>query len=91
MNHWHRLGERCECGHVTTPARFYEYDDKTGKDGRTQAQAERAYLDWLASPEKPDYVQPPVLAEVQSAAERDKTQRQRDTARERQQRHRAKA
>ena len=35
--HWHRLGERCECGHLTAPARFY-------KDAE---QAEAAYLGFL--------------------------------------------
>lgn len=36
MTHWHRLGERCECGHLTVPARFYA--------DATQEQAEKAYL-----------------------------------------------
>lgn len=36
---WHRLGERCQCGHLTVPARFY-------KDA-THKQAEAAYLAFL--------------------------------------------
>ena len=37
---WHRLGERCECGHVTVPARFYA-------DDATQKQAEARYMAFL--------------------------------------------
>lgn len=37
---WHRLGERCECGHLTVPARFYA-------DDATHEQAEAAYLGFL--------------------------------------------
>lgn len=40
MTHWHRLGERCSCGHLSVPARFYA-------DGATQEQAEAAYLGFL--------------------------------------------
>lgn len=43
---WHRLGERCECGHVTVPARFF-------KDDATQEQAEVRYLAHLEV-EKPE-------------------------------------
>lgn len=38
--HLHRLGERCRCGHLTVPARFYA-------DGATHEQAEAAYLGHL--------------------------------------------
>lgn len=37
---WHRLGERCECGHLSLPARFYA-------DDATHEQAEKAYLGFL--------------------------------------------
>lgn len=40
MTCWHRLGERCECGHLSVPARFYA-------DDATQKQAEAAYLGFL--------------------------------------------
>ena len=42
---WHRLGERCECGHLTVPARFY--------GELTHEKAEEAYLAYLeqANPE----------------------------------------
>lgn len=40
---WHRLGERCECGHVTIPARFYWIGDKE----QTHAKAEERYLEFL--------------------------------------------
>lgn len=43
--HWHRLGERCWCGHVTVPARFYL--DANAKPTLSQEQAEGAYLSWL--------------------------------------------
>ena len=38
---WHRLGERCGCGHVGVPARFYV--------GGTQKQAEARYMEFLDS------------------------------------------
>jgi len=59
---WHRVGERCPCGHLSVPGPFYAYDP-TRKTERTQKEAGGAYLEWLASDEKPDYVNPPVLAE----------------------------
>lgn len=43
MSHWHRLGERCSCGHLTAPARFYWKNEKEV----SQEQAEKAYLDYL--------------------------------------------
>jgi hypothetical protein len=45
---WHRLGERCECGHIGTPARFY---GPTGDYPQDKAQA--AYLEW-AKAEMPE-------------------------------------
>lgn len=33
---WHRLGERCQCGHVTVPAQFYK-----------EKKPEEAYLAFL--------------------------------------------
>lgn len=61
---WHHLGSRCECGHLTVPARFYE----RGKDGKElrQGEAEASYLAWLRSDEKPEYVNPPVMAEIRT-------------------------
>ena len=43
QQHWHRLYERCWCGYLTVPARYYTYDEK-GIQTNTQAQAESAYL-----------------------------------------------
>ena len=43
QQHWHRLYERCWCGYLTVPAKYYTYDDK-GIQTNTQAQAEKAYL-----------------------------------------------
>lgn len=40
---WHRLGERCECGHVTVPARFYWVGDKE----QTHEKAEERYMEFL--------------------------------------------
>lgn len=40
---WHRLGERCECGFIGTPARFYLADYGGGP---TQEEALAAYLKW---------------------------------------------
>jgi len=42
---WHRLGERCECGFIGTPARFYLKDYGGGE---TQEEAQGAYLKWAA-------------------------------------------
>ncbi len=41
--HWHRLYERCWCGYLTVPVKYYEYDAK-GRQTNTQAQAEAAFL-----------------------------------------------
>jgi len=43
QQHWHRLYERCWCGYLTVPAKYYEYKD--GRQTNTQAQAEKAYLE----------------------------------------------
>lgn len=43
MSHWHRSGERCWCGHLTAPARFYWNGDKE----LPQEKVEAAYLEWL--------------------------------------------
>lgn len=40
--HWHRLYERCWCGFLAVPAKYYTYDK--GIQTNTQAQAEKAYL-----------------------------------------------
>ena len=46
-NCWHRLGERCRCGHLTAPAGFY-WEAKGDKMVElTQGQAEKAYLEHL--------------------------------------------
>lgn len=39
----HRLGERCECGHLTVPVRFYWKEQKEV----THEKAEAAYLEHL--------------------------------------------
>lgn len=45
--HYHRLGERCRCGHVTLPARFY-WEMKGEKIVEvSQEKAEQAYLEHL--------------------------------------------
>jgi len=59
---WHLLGRRCGCGFLAVPARFYEQDER-GRE-LLQEQAEANYLSWLGSDEKPDYVDPPVMAEL---------------------------
>jgi len=41
--HFHRLGERCSCGHLTAPCRFYW---QNGKE-LNQEKAEAAYLGFL--------------------------------------------
>jgi hypothetical protein len=40
--HWHRMHERCWCGHLGVPSKFYRYKD--GKQVGTQGEAEAAYL-----------------------------------------------
>ena len=60
--HLHTIGNRCWCGYLAVPVRFHTRSP-TGKvieDG----QAEERSLGWLGSDEKPDYVNPPVMAEV---------------------------
>ncbi len=42
QQHWHRLYERCWCGYLTVPAKYYTYDEKGQTN--TQAQAEKAFL-----------------------------------------------
>ena len=46
--HWHRLFERCWCGYLTVPAKYY--DDK-GRQANSQEDAEKAFLASL-SPEQ---------------------------------------
>lgn len=46
--HWHRLHEKCWCGHLGVPSKFYEYDEK-GRQTNTQVEAEAAYLTDLKS------------------------------------------
>jgi len=41
---WHRLGERCECGRITAPARFYHQEGQE----LHQDQVEAAYIKWAA-------------------------------------------
>ncbi len=43
QQHWHRLYERCGCGYLTVPTKYYTYDDK-GIQTNTQKQAEAAFL-----------------------------------------------
>ena len=61
--HLHTTGNRCWCGHLTVPVRFHDRDSngKVTKDGEEQ------YLAWLASDEKPDYVNPPVMEEIRTS------------------------
>lgn len=45
--HFHRLGERCRCGHLTLPARFY-WETKNDKVTEvSQEKAEQSYLEHL--------------------------------------------
>ncbi len=45
--HWHRLYERCWCGFLGVPSKFYEY--KEGKQVSTQNQAEEAFLAFVGT------------------------------------------
>ena len=47
MTCWHRLGERCRCGHVTLPCRFYWASKGDKMVELTQEQAEQGYLEHL--------------------------------------------
>ena len=53
--HLHRLHERCWCGFLTVPARFYEYDGK-GRQLNTQEQAEADYAAVLPLEQQPETV-----------------------------------
>src|SRR3989337_577836 len=70
---WHQLGRRCECGFLTIPARFYERS-KEGKE-LSQGEAERNYLGWLGSEEKPASVTPPVMDEIRTETPNKRTVR----------------
>lgn len=59
--HFHTIGNRCWCGHLTVPNRFHERDSRGNVIG---GKGEGRYLAWLASDEKPDFVNPPVMAEI---------------------------
>ena len=59
--HQHTIGNRCHCGFLTVPVRFHERDGKGKVVGEL---GEGRYLAWLASDEKPDHVNPPVMAEI---------------------------
>lgn len=61
MMHFHTIGNRCWCGHLTVPVRFHERDSRGNVIGN---KGEGRYLAWLASDEKPDFVNPPVMAEI---------------------------
>ncbi len=64
--HFHTIGNRCRCGHLTIPVSFHSRDSsgRVIEDGKGEAE----YLRWLASDDKPDYVNPPVMAEVRGNA-----------------------
>ena len=62
--HLHTIGNRCWCGFLAVPTRFHERDDK----GKVARDGGKQYLAWLASEEKPDYVNPPVMAEIRGGA-----------------------
>lgn len=61
----HRLGERCHCGHLTLPARFY-WEVKNDKVVEvSQEEAEQAYLEHLKEhvPERYEKLQKPHTTE----------------------------
>ena len=58
--HLHTIGNRCWCGYLAVPTRFHNRDGK----GNVIGGGEEQYLTWLASDEKPDYVNPPVMEEI---------------------------
>ena len=59
--HFHTIGNRCWCGYLTVPVRFHERGQRGNVIG---GKGEERYLAWLASDEKPDFVNPPVMAEI---------------------------
>ena len=59
--HFHTTGNRCWCGYLTVPNRFHERDQRGNVIGN---KGPKRYLAWLASDEKPDFVNPPVMAEI---------------------------
>lgn len=69
--HYHRMGERCWCGYLSVPSRFYvkSYQEVKLKNKTRvepvlcgQEEAEAAYLAWLRT--GPEHVNPPVMAEL---------------------------
>lgn len=71
--HWHRLGERCWCGHLALPGWCYVsgWDEKKKTSALiSHEKAEERYLRWLASSEKPEYVNPPVMEEIRGVQRR---------------------
>ncbi len=59
QHHWHRLYERCWCGRLTVPAKYYD------AKGNTQEDAEKAFLASLSpqdvpTGDKPTEMSPPV-------------------------------
>ena len=50
--HWHQLYERCWCGFLAVPVKYYTYDSR-GIQSNTQAQAEKAYLAHLSPSDVP--------------------------------------
>lgn len=67
MTHWHRLGERCWCGVLTAPARFYWNGDKE----LSQEKVEAAYLEWLKEhkPERYKKLKPTAAEPVRDTPE----------------------
>ena len=59
--HFHTIGRRCWCGYLAVPVRFHDRDQRGNVVGN---KGEANYLAWLASDEKPDFVNPPVMEEV---------------------------
>jgi len=58
---WHRLGELCICGYITTPARFYwEVDAKGEKHELGQQEAQDAYVAWCKVNLPEQWLQTPV-------------------------------
>jgi hypothetical protein len=50
--HWHRLYEKCWCGYLTVPAKYYTYDSR-GIQTNAQEDAEKAYLASLSPSDVP--------------------------------------
>ena len=70
--HFHTIGNRCWCGYLTVPNRFHERDQRGNVIGH---KGPERYLAWLASDEKPDFVNPPVMEEINRTESTNRTVR----------------